>query len=157
MKKRLSFLLLVTCLSLVLCACGGTPSTTVVTLPDSDEQLVETNTSQNSISIFSTRDDKEYLEFLTVMGNQYEIIDISTCQATYIYGESYVVTYMPKKDNSTEPITYKYYLFKTRLQSEYVDFYNSFDFDTYEIVDISALLNTYIYAESYMITYRKPI
>ena len=31
-----------------------------------------------------------------------------------------------------------------------------FDFDTYEIVDISARLNTYSRGESYVITFRKP-
>ena len=48
-------------------------------------------------------------------------------------------------------------LYKTREQSEYLDFYNSFDFDTYEIVDISTTLQTYKRGYSYMITYRMPI
>ena len=43
-------------------------------------------------------------------------------------------------------------LYKTREQSEYLDFYNSFDFDTYEIVDISTTLQTY--KRGY--TYRMP-
>ena len=47
-------------------------------------------------------------------------------------------------------------LYKTREQSEYLDFYNSFDFDTYEIVDISTTLQTYKRGYSYMITYRMP-
>lgn len=156
MKKRLSLLLLVVCLALTLCACGE--SSSIVTLDDEGDAVsTENNTSPNLVSVFSTRDDKEYLEFLTENDAKYEIIDITTGMSTYGRGESYVVTYMTKKDDSaTEPISYKYYLYKTREQSEYLNFYSSFNFDTYEIVDISTRLSTYGRGESYVITYRKP-
>ena len=156
MKKRLSLLVLVVCLALALCACGE--SSTIVTLDDdSDAGSTVDNTSPNLVSVFRTRDDKEYLEFLTGIGDKYEIIDITTGMDTYYRGESYVVTYTTKKDNNNaENVSYKYYLYKTREQSEYISFYSSFDFDTYEIVDISTRLNTYYRGESYVITYRKP-
>ena len=155
MKKRLSLLVLVVCLALALCACGE--SSTIVTLDDEGNVSSVDNTSPNLVSVFSTRDDKEYLEFLTGIDDKYEIIDITTGMSTYRYGESYIVTYTTKKDVSEkEPVSYQYYLYKTREQSEYLSFYSSFDFDTYEIVDISTRLWTYYYGESYVITYRKP-
>lgn len=156
MKKRLSLLVLVVCLALALCACGE--SSTIVTLDDEGDAVTTVdNTSQSLVSVFSTRDDKEYLEFLTGIDDKYEIIDITTGMNTYACGESYIVTYTIKKDvSATEPISYKYYLYKTRDQSEYLIFYSSFDFDTYEIVDISTRLNTYACGKSYVITYRKP-
>ncbi len=156
MKKRMSLLVLVVCLALALCACGE--SSTIVTLDDEGNAVSSVdNTSPNLVSVFSTRDDKEYLEFLTGIDDKYEIIDITTGMSTYRYGESYIVTYTTKKDVSEkEPVSYKYYLYKTREQSEYLSFYSSFDFDTYEIVDISTRLSTYFYGESYVITYRKP-
>lgn len=156
MKKRLSLLALVVCLALSLCACGE--SSTIITLDDEGgaETSVD-NTSPNLVSVFSTRDDKEYLEFLTGIDDKYEIVDITTGMDTYACGESYIVTYTIKKDvSATEPVSYKYYLYKTREQSEYLSFYSSFDFDTYEIVDISTRLGTYACGESYTITYRKP-
>lgn len=157
MKKRLSLLVLVVCLAFALCACGE--SSTIVTLDDEGDAVsTVNNTSPSLVSVFSTRDDKEYLKFLTQMNNEYEIIDITTGLNTYCRGESYVVTYMTKKDNSNaESVSYKYYLYKTREQSEYLSFYSSFDFETYEIVDISTWLDTYCRGESYIITYRKPI
>lgn len=154
MKKRLSLLVLVFCLTLTLCACSK--SSTIVTLDD-ESDAASTATSPNVVLVFSTRDDKEYLEFLTGIDPKYEIIDISTGMGTYRKGESYVVTYMPRKDTSNaENVSYKYYLYKTRERSEYISFYSSFDFDTYEIVDISTRLSTYYRGESYIITYRKP-
>lgn len=154
MKKRLSLLLLVACLALTLCSCGD--SSSIVTF-DYEEISTEDNTSPNLVLVFSTRDDKEYLEFLTKNDAKCEIIDITVGMDTYRRGESYVVTYIPKKnDIATDTISYKYYLYKTRSQSEYLSFYSTFDFDTYEIVDISARLNTYSRGESYVITFRKP-
>ena len=158
MTKRFLLFLLVICLSVTLCACGG-ESSTIVTLDNSDNTVSETvDSSASTLSVFSTREDKEYLEFLTTFDNQnYDIVDITTGLATYARGESYIVTYTKKTDDSNvDAISYKYYLYKTREQSEYLSFYSSFDFDTYEIVDISTRLPTYARGESYVITYRKP-
>ena len=156
MKKRIYLFLLVVCMTIVLCSCGE--SSSIVTLDDTSDTTSETDDSSvNSISIYSTRDDKEYLKFLTTFDNtNYKIIDITTGMETYCYGESYIVTYGKKEDdNANEAVAYKYYLYKTRKQSEYQSFYNSFDFDKYEIVDISTRLDTYIFGESYVITYRE--
>lgn len=158
MTKRFLLFLLVVYLSVTLCACGG-ESSTIVTLDDSDNTVSETvDSSASTLSVFSTREDKEYLEFLTTFDNQnYDIVDITTGLDTYYRGESYIVTYTKKTDDSNvDAISYKYYLYKTREQSEYLSFYSSFDFDTYEIVDISTRLDTYYRGESYVITYRKP-
>lgn len=157
MTKRFLLFLLVICLSVTLCACGE--SSTIVSLDDSDNTVSETvDLSASTLSVFTTRDDREYLEFLTTFDNQsYDIVDISTGMSTYACGESYVVTYTKKTETSTaKAISYKYYLYKTREQSEYLKFYSSFDFDTYEIVDISTMLSTYASFESYVITYREP-
>ena len=157
MTKRFLLFLLVVCLSVTLCACGE--SSSVVTLEDLDNTVSETVCILESpVSVFSTRNDKEYLEFLTTFDNQnYDIVDITTGMHTYYAGESYVVTYTKKTDTSNvKVISYKYYLYKTRDQSEYLKFYSSFDFDTYEIVDISTRLHTYMEGESYVITYREP-
>ena len=155
MKKRFSLFLLIVCLASALCACGE--SSTIVTVDDTPSTEAEVNNSSPSqISVFSTRKDKEYLEFLTGLSSEYEIIDISTGMSTYAYGESYIVTYKINTEDNAETISYKYYLYKTRTQSEYLSFYSTFDFDTYEIVDISTRLSTYVYGESYVITYRKP-
>lgn len=153
MKKRFSLFLLVVCLALTLCACGE--SSTIVTLddiPTIEEEVNNSSTSQ--ISVFSTRKDKEYLEFLTELSSEYEIIDISADMSSG-YGESYMVTYKINPKDNAETISYKYYLYKTRTQSEYLSFYSTMDFDTYEIVDISTGLSSG-YGQSYVITYRKP-
>lgn len=156
MKKRIYLFLLVVCMTIVLCSCGE--SSSIVTLDDTSDTTSEADDSSlNSISIYSTRNDKEYLEFLTDFDDtNYKIIDITTGMDTYMYGESYVVTYTKREeDNKTEVVAYKYYLYKTRDQAEYQSFYSSFDFDKYEIVDISTRLDTYIFGESYVITYRE--
>lgn len=156
MKKRFLSFLLVVCLAVTLCACGESTST-IVTLDETPTTDVEANNSSPSkISVFSTREDKEYLEFLTGLSSEYEIIDISTGMYTYAFGESYIVTYKINTENDFKTVSYKYYLYKTRTQSEYLSFYSMFDFDTYEIVDISTRLSTYAFGESYMITYREP-
>lgn len=157
MTKRLVLFLLVVCLSLALCACSSITSE-IITLEGATSPASEANTLY-SASIFSTRNDQEYLQFLTDFDFQtYEIVDISTGLYTYHYGESYVVTYTKKTDTDTsETTSYKYYLYKTRSQQEYINFYSSFDFEKYEIIDISARLRTYHYDESYVITYREPI
>lgn len=156
MKKRFLSFLLVVCLAVTLCACGE-PTSTIVTLEETPTTDVEANNSSPSqISVFSTRNDEEYLEFLTGLSSEYEIIDISTGMYTYAYGESYIVTYKLNTEDNVKTVSYKYYLYKTRTQSEYLSFYSTFDFDTYEIIDISTHMYTYVYGESYMITYRKP-
>ena len=99
------------------------------------------------------------MQFLTDFDFQtYEIVDISTGLHTYQHGESYVVTYTKKANTDTvETTSYKYYLYKTRSQQEYISFYSSFDFEKYEIIDISTRLHTYQHGESYVITYREPV
>ncbi len=146
--KRLVFVLVI-CLALMLCACGE--SSSVVTIDDE-----VSNEPSDTVLIFSTRDDKEYLEFLTDNDAKIHIIDITTGMSTYGKGESYVVTYMTNPDDNASAVSYKYYLFKTRKQSEYTEFYSSLDFEKYEIVDISTRLSTYGKGESYVITYREP-
>lgn len=158
MKKRFYLFLLVVCMTVVLCACGE--SSTIVTLDDTSDTTSEAvDSSFSPISVYSTRDDKEYLEFLTNFDNtNYKIIDITAGMHTYMNGESYIVTYTKKEDDDeTEDVSYKYYLYKTRDQAEYKSFYSSFDFDKYEIVDMSARLHTYMNGESYVITYREVI
>ncbi|MCI8384773.1 MAG: hypothetical protein HFJ33_08005 [Clostridia bacterium] len=158
MKKRFYLFLLVVCMTVVLCSCGE--SSNIVTLDDTSDTTSETvDSSVSSISVYSTRDDKEYLKFLTTFDNtNYKIIDITTGMYTYMNGESYIVTYTKKEnDDKTEAVSYKYYLYKTRDQTEYKSFYSSFDFDKYEIVDISTRLYTYMNGESYVITYREVI
>lgn len=157
MTKRLVLFFLVICLSQALCACSGETSE-IVTLegvksPTSEEAPL------SSVSIFSTRDDQEYLQFLTDFDFQtYEIVDISTGMTTYSRGESYVVTYQKKTDkNVIDTTAYRYYIYKTRSQDEYLSFYSSFDFEKYEIIDISTRLTTYSRGESYVITYREPV
>ena len=153
MKKRFSLFWLVVCLALTLCACSE--SSTIVSLDDISIIDAEVNNLlPTQISIFSTRKDTEYLKFLTELNSKYEIIDISTGMSSG-YGESYIVTYKFNPKDNSETISYKYYLFKTRTQSEYLSFYSMFDFDTYEIVDISTGLSSG-YGQSYVITYRKP-
>ena len=155
MTKRLVLFFLVICLSLSLCACKASE---IVTLDG-----IKTPTSEEvplySASVFSTRDDQEYLQFLTDFDSQtYEIVDISTGMVTYGYGESYIVTYQKKTDtNVIDTTAYKYYIYKTRSQDEYLSFYSSFDLEKYEILDISTRLTTYGYGESYVITYSEPV
>ena len=81
MVKRIISILLILCLLFTFCACGTTSS--IVTLDDS-ETNIEESVSPNNLSVFSTRDDKEYLEFLTTFDFKgYEIIDITTGLNTY--------------------------------------------------------------------------
>lgn len=157
MTKRLILLFFAICLSLSLCACSGETSE-IVTLEGVKSPTTEEG-PLSSISIFRTRNDQEYLQFLTDFNFQnYEIVDISTGMHTYHYGESYVVTYTKKTDTDTSEVkSYKYYIYKTRSQTEYFSFYSSFDFEKYEILDISTRLGTYHYGESYVITYREPV
>ena len=163
MKERFSLLVLilffvfVVCSTFVLLVRDADHSTTIVTLDDESVAVSTANNTSPSLSglsVFSTGDAQEYLKFLEEM-NEYDIIDISTGMSVYYGEESYVVTYK-KDDSNAESVSYKYYLYKTREQSEYLSFYSSFDFDTYEIVDISTRLDTYYRGESYVITYRKP-
>ena len=156
MTKRVLLFLLVICLFMTLCACGEVSTT--VTLDDFEESET-VDSPDGNLFIFSTRSDKEFLEFLTTtFDNQnYVIIDITTGMETTRYGESYMVTYAKKAEKSDEEtVSYKYYLYKTREQSEYLKFYSSFDFDRYEIVDISTRLETYFFGQSYVVTYREP-
>jgi len=156
MKKRLSLLVLVMCLALVLCSCSES-SSSFVTLDDTPPTELEANDLRpNQILIFSTRNDIEYLEFLTDLGPQYEIVDISTGMSTNNYGESYMVTYKTSTEKDVAR-SYKYYLYKTRIQSEYIAFYNMLDLAKLEIVDISTSLSRSGVDESYVITYRSPI
>ncbi len=132
-------------------------SSSIVTLDEQGNVVPATDTpSENSINIFSTRSEQEYLQFLTDNDDKFDFIDISAIMDTYNYGDSYIITYTSKKDlNTNQSTSYSYYLYKTRDKSEYLNFYNSFDFNTYEIIDISTALQTYNREESYVITYRK--
>lgn len=159
MIKRLLLLVFVICLTLILVLCTSDESSTIMTLDEGGNAVsIVESTSPNLVSVFSTRDDKEYLTFLTQIGDKYEIIDITTSMRTHRSGESYVVTYKAKEDNSnSENVSYQYYLYKTRKRSEYISFYSSFNFETYQIVDISTQLSSYREGESYIITYRKAV
>lgn len=153
MKKR--FFLVAVCIVFLLSACES--ESEIITLDDEPIQVSKTNDSSQQILVYKTRIDKEYLKFLTELSSNYEIIDISTGMRTYKYDESYMVTYKLNTDKKEETTLYKYYLYKTRVEEEYKNFYNNFDFDKYEIVDISTNMITYKCEESYMITYREPI
>ena len=115
----------------------------------------------NRIRVFQTESDEKYLEFLTCLGPQYEIVGVSTGLATYKTGESYMVTYIKRESydiskKATESATYKYYLFKTRSQVDYLKFLDELlkTQPEFEIVGTSTRQKTYDYGESYMVTYR---
>lgn len=92
MSKRLILFFLTICLFLSLCACSGETSE-IVTLEGVKNTAAE-KTSLYSASVFTTRNDQEYLQFLTNFDYQnYKIVDISTGMYTYHYGESYLITY----------------------------------------------------------------
>lgn len=135
-------------------------SETVITTEGSQEPVQETNgTNHDQIYIYSTRNSKEYLEFLTNLEEQYEIIDITTGMSTYSRGDSYMVTYKLKDEwkNENPQKQYKYYLYETRRQENFLQYYSNLNIEKYEIVDISTRLSTYSRGESYMITYRELI
>lgn len=151
---KLGWFLLFLLLWILLIVFAAQP-TTVVSLDSSDAPVLETIVPPGStLSVFSTSYDTKYLEFLTTFNYQYyDIVDITTCLKTFSHGDSYVVTYSKKTETSNvDTISYKYYLFKTNKESDFLDFYSLFDFDTFEIVDISIVLN----GPSYVITYREP-
>lgn len=145
--KKIVFALTL-CLTLMLCACGE--SSSVVTV---DDELG--NATPGTLQVYSTRNDADYIDFLIDYYDRIEIIDITTGMSTYGKGESYVITYKVKSDYDTSAVSYKYYLFKTRNQDEYIEFYNELDLNESEIIDISTRLSTYGKGESYVITYRE--
>ena len=141
--------------------CKSPKSKVVTTNGTTYVEYEETTNTNQKILIYSTRRDDEYLDFLTNLEPQYELISVSACMDTYARGESYVVTYKLKDEwsnnDNTDTTRYKYYLFKTRMKADFEQYYNTFNFEKYEIVDISSVLSTYSRRESYMITFREKV
>lgn len=142
MRKRFYLFLLVIIIATALCACSDEASTA----PASD-----------SVSVFKTTSEEEYLEFLTNFDSATNtIISISTDMRTYKNHESYMVVYTAESGSGTGT-EYRYYLYKTRSEKEFKEFYSSLDLSTYEVVDVSTHLRTFRTDEAYLITYRKVV
>lgn len=152
-------ILLTVILILVIYVSSKSPTSKVVTTSGTTYvEYEETTNTNRKILIYSTRRDDEYLDFLTNLEPQYELISLSTCMDTYARGESYVVAYKLKDEwSNIDNTKYKYYLFKTRMKADFEQYYNTFNFEKYEIVGISSFLSTYAKGESYMITFREKV
>ena len=145
MRKRFYLFLLVIIIATALCACSDEASTA----PASD-----------SVSVFKTTSEEEYLEFLTNFDSATNtIISISADMRTYKNHESYMVVYEKAKAETAAVAgtEYRYYLYKTRSEKEFKEFYSSLDLNTFEVVDVSTHLRTFRTDESYLITYRKVV
>ena len=95
MRKAICYVLgLLVCLFLLQYASKGT---SIVTLNGKENVITADKTTDNnrdSISLFVTSSDEEYLKFLTKNDDKYEIIDIHTqLIGPPPYDEYYLITY----------------------------------------------------------------
>lgn len=125
----------------------------------------EKNESQivSDYSFFETENPEEYLEFLSELdGSSKEIVAISNSSYGHKYTgpfNVYTVTYKECEDTKDTNARYKYSLYETEDEQEYLLFLEGID-DEYEIVDISTGTYAFQYTgpyNVYIVTYRKPL
>lgn len=151
MKKRFIFMMcLLVLFTITLSGCG------------SSTQKAETK-KLSDYSFFETEDSEEYLEFLNELdrSSTQEIVSISNgaYSHTFTCHTLYTVTYKVCKNAKDTSTKYKYSLFETEDEQEYLSFLNELS-NEYEIVDIST--GTYAFRVTgpynvFIITYRKQL
>lgn len=161
MKKRIIAILLCYFLVLAFVGCDSSNESEIITLRNSHPE-VEVSEMElfSNVSVYKTKNVKEYLSFLESFDeSNNEILGITTCMYTGVYtnGDFYMVTYKKLNEPREVKSTGKVSLFKTKSEEEYQSFLANFDETLYEILGITTSMNTgpYTNGEFYMVTFRE--
>lgn len=148
MKRFIFYLLVLVILGITLSGCGSSAET-------------ETVENLSNYSFFETEDSEEYLKFLNELdsSNTHELVAIGNSTYGRKYSgpfNVYTVTYKICEDKKDTNVQYKYSLFETENEQEYLSFLENLSEDK-EIVDVSVGSYAFQYSgpfNTFIITYR---